>query len=154
METVGAKAPGDHAEVPGSSVGNPCMLIAHADTMLTFLQGPCSRMTLANFGASCVDFIAGQSVERRRPRDSSRLSMPEPTMLRVVARLSDGMPFAQIATSLADALTIWRATAALVGDHENVWIEQDGQRLDIDQLRRDLALQNLADGAPPAPGIR
>ena len=75
-------------------------------------------------------------------------------MLRVVARLSDGKPFAQIATSLADALTIWRATAALVGDHENVWIEQDGQRLDIDQLRRDLALQNLADGAPPAPGIR
>ena len=71
-------------------------------------------------------------------------------MLQVVARLPDGKSFSQIATSIADALTILRATEALVGNHEHVWIESYGERLDVDRLRRNQALLNVPNlsGAP------
>ena len=63
-------------------------------------------------------------------------------MLQVVARLPDGKAFTQTATSVADALTILKATVTLVGNHGHVWIESDGERLNADRLRRDYALMN------------
>ncbi len=69
-------------------------------------------------------------------------------MLQVVARLPDGKPFRQPASSIPDALTILQATIALVGNHGHVWIESYGERLDVDRLRRDHALLNSPSGAP------
>ncbi len=69
-------------------------------------------------------------------------------MLQVVARLADGKPFRQPASSIADALTILQATIALVGNHGHVWIESYGEWLDVDRLRRDHALLNSPSRPP------
>ena len=65
-------------------------------------------------------------------------------MLQIVARLSDGKPFIQIATSISDALTILRAMEELIGNDGSVWIEHDGIREDADQFRRDHVMHNLS----------
>jgi hypothetical protein len=69
-------------------------------------------------------------------------------MLSVVARLVDGSPFAQVATSPSHALALLRATEALVGDLNNVWVELDGKRIDAAEFRRTASLQNLPEGEP------
>ena len=66
-------------------------------------------------------------------------------MLQVVARLPDGGPFFQIATSISDALTILDATEAFLGNHDSVWVEHDGMRIDRNVLRH-AALQDLTEG--------
>ncbi len=69
-------------------------------------------------------------------------------MLQVVARLPDGGPFFQLATSISDALTILDATEAFLGNHDSVWVEHDGMRIDRNVLRRT-ALQDLPESEAP-----
>ena len=98
--------------------------------------------------------IAGTDPWAAGDREIRRAPALRQETRRCFKSLPDGKAFKPSATSIPHALTILRATEALVGSRGHVWIKREGERLDADQLRRDQPIMSRRGSEhPPGSGL-